>query len=130
MKSMNVRLARSEDAEKYANWLKADAKINHVDPATVNYRSSVTAVVENGDKPVLIQTANPVLMLEAIAPNPDNTPMQNARAINEMFEAFKRLAASYHIKEIYFCSSHEPLQKMVEKRGCKRVTLPVYRFTL
>lgn len=135
MNKSNVRLAEPKDAKQYAEWLKADAKINYVDPATVNYRSSVTAVVEKHEDgkepvPVLIQTANPVLMLEAIAPNPDNTPMQNARAINEMFEAFKRLATAYGIKELYFCSSHEPLQKMVEKRGCKRVTLPVYRFTL
>lgn len=130
MKKQSVRLAKPEDAQKYAEWLKSDAKINCVDPATVNYRSSFTAVVEQNEEPVMMQTAHPVLMLEALAPKPGLPPKESARAINEMFEAMKRVARSYGIKEIYFASSHEPLQKMVEKRGCKRVTIPVYRFTL
>jgi hypothetical protein len=130
LKRHTVRLAQPEDAPKYAQWLKADAKINFVDPATVGYRSSFTAVVEEENEPVLMQSAHPVLMLEAVAPNPDNSPRQNARAINEMFEAMKRVAQSYGITEIYFASAHEPLQRMVEKRGCTRVNLPVFRFKL
>jgi hypothetical protein len=130
MKSLNVRLARSEDAKNYCEWLKRDAEINCVDPETVKYRSSFTAVVEDGDKPVLMQTAHPVLMLEAIATNPENTPRQNALAIVEMLEAMKRVAKSYGIKEIYFASEHKPLQQMAEKHpelGATPVTLQMYR---
>ena len=130
MKNIKVRLARPEDAKNYSEWLKRDAKINYVDPKTVNYRSAFTAVVEQDDKPLLMQTAHPVLMLEAIGTNPDNTAKQNALAIVEMLEAMKRVARDYGIKEIYFASGHEPLQKMAEEHpelGATAVTLQMYR---
>lgn len=135
MKTRSLRLAKPEDAKNYAEWLNADAKINYVDPKTVMYRSALTAVVEEDGEPVLMQTAHPVLMLEALAPKPGITPKQSARAIWEIFEGFKRVAQSYGIKEIYFASSFEPLQKMVEKKshkkhGITRVTLPVFRCKL
>ncbi len=69
-------------------------------------------------------------MLEAHAKRPDITPRQSARAINEMFEGMKRVAAAYGIKEIYFASTQVPLQKMAEKRGCERVNLQMYRYKL
>jgi hypothetical protein len=80
-----------------------------------------------------MQTAHPVLMLEAIATNPENTAVQNARAIVEMLEAMKRVAKSYGIKELYFASNHEPLQKMAEAHpelGATPVTIQMYRCKL
>jgi hypothetical protein len=133
MNNLSVRLAKPEDAKNYSEWLKRDAKINYVDPKTVSYRSSFTAVVDQDDKPSLMQTAHPVLMLEAIATNPDNTAKQNALAIVEMLEAMKRVAKDYGIQEIYFASEHKPLQKMAEEHpelGATPVTLQMYRIKL
>ena len=127
-----MRLAKPEDAENYSKWLKADQGISHADPATTLYPNAFTAVVDAQEEPVLMQSAHPVLMLEALARRPDITPRQSARAINEMFEGMKRVAAAYGIKEIYFASSHEPLQKMVQKKshkkhGIEKVNLTMYR---
>ena len=137
MKNLSVRLATPEDAKNYCDWLKRDAQINYVDPKTVNYRSSFTAVVEESkdgeSSPVAMQTAHPVLMLEAIATDPANTAPQNAQAVVEMLEAMKRVAKSYGIQEIYFASGHKPLQKMAEKHpelGATPVSLQMYRIKI
>lgn len=135
MKNLSVRLAKPEDAGNYRKWLSRDAKINCVDPNTVNYRSAFTAVVEDSKdaEPAAMQTAHPVLMLEAIAVNPKNTATQNASAIVEMLEGMKRVAKNYGIQEIYFASSYEPLKKFAENHpelGAAPVTLQMYRIKI
>jgi hypothetical protein len=132
MRKLSVRLAKPEDAENYSTWLKADLPISHADPNAAIKTQAFTAVVDDEGQPVLMQTAQPVLMLEALAPKPGLSPSESARAIREMFQAMKRVARAYGFPEIYFASDHEPFKRMVEKKshkkhGISKVDLQVYR---
>ena len=127
MKEMTTRLARADDT-KFEEWLIHGSELSNPDPATVLYPSSLTGAVDMGEEPVLYQTCHPVLMLEALAIKPGLSTMNSARAINSMFEWFKKIARQYHMSEIYFLSSNPPLKKMVEKRGCVEVVKGVFKY--
>lgn len=129
---MSIRLAEPKDAENYSKWLKADLPISHADPNAALAAQAFTAVVEQEGEPILMQTAKPVLMLEAIAPKTGITPVESARAIREMFDGMKRVAKAHGFDEIYFSSDFPPFKKMVEKKshkkhGIEKVNLTVYR---
>ena len=127
---MSVRLAKPEDAENYSEWLKASVPVSHADPHAALGTQAFTAVVDQDGKPVLMQTAQPVLMLEAIAPKPGISPVQSARAIREMWLAFQRVAKAYGVSEIWFGSDYKPTQDMIAKHpkyGITPVSLQMYR---
>ena len=124
-----VRPAEPQDAEKYIAWLEAASGINLVDPATVNYPTANTLVVEDRQgNPALMNTFHAVIVMEALAPRPGLTPMQEARALKELFDGIKNVARATGVKEILFGCKDERLAKFIEGRGFDRLSFPVFRF--
>lgn len=124
-----VRPAEPQDAEKYIAWLEAASDINLVDPATVNYPTANTLVVEDRQgNPALMNTFHAVIVMEALAPRPGLTPMQEARALKELFDGIKNVARATGVKEILFGCKDERLAKFIEGRDFERLLFPVFRF--
>lgn len=126
---MSVRSAQPEDAKNYAEWLQAGEGINLVDRGVYEYPTCQTLVVEK-DGPQLMNSFHAVLVMEALAPRPGITPLQEARALNELFEKIKQVARDAGIKEVMFMCKDERLQKFIERRGFERLNHPCYRFKI
>jgi N-acetylglutamate synthase-like GNAT family acetyltransferase len=125
-----IRVANENDAATYANWLQASEDINLVDRKVYKYPTCQTVVVERNDEPQLINSFHAVLVMEALAPKPGLTPLQEARALNELFDKIKDVARQAGIKEIVFGCKDERLAKFIEGRGFEKLTFPVFRFKL
>lgn len=127
---MSIRNAQSEDAATYAEWLKEAEDINLVDRKVYEYPTCQTLVVENNGQPQLMNSFHAVLVIEALAPRPGITPLQEARALNELFEKIKQVARDAGIREIMFGCRDERLGKFIEGRGFERLSFPCFRFKL
>lgn len=127
---MSVRNANTDDASACAEWLKASEDINLVDRNVYEYPTCQTLVVENNGQPQLMNSFHAVLVMEALAPRPDITPLQEARALNELFEKIKQVARDAGIKEIMFGCRDERLGKFIEGRGFERLSFPCFRFKI
>lgn len=125
-----IRPAQIEDAVLYAEWLREAEHINLIDRKVYEYPTLQTLVVERNDEPQLINSFHAVLVMEALAPKPGLTPLQEARALNELFEKIKDVARQAGIKEIVFGCKDEQLGKFIEGRGFEKVSFPVFRFKL
>ncbi len=128
MSKTTVRLAELKDAAIYAEWLQAASDINLVDPAVYSYPTCNTLVVEKYGNPDLFNSFHLVINLEALAPRPGITPLQEARALNAMFDKVKEIAAASGVKEIRFTCSDPRLEKFILNRGFKKVTVPSFVF--
>lgn len=125
-----IRNAQPEDAATYAEWLEASEGINLVDRKVYEYPTCQTLVVENNEQTQLMNSFHAVLVMEALAPRPGITPLQEARALNELFEKIKQVARDAGIKEIMFGCKDEQLGKFIEGRGFERLNFPVFRFKI
>ena len=125
-----IRHAKPEDAALCAEWLKESEHINLVDRGVYTYPTCQTVVVERDDEPQLFNSFHAVLVMEALAPKPGITPLQEARALNELFDKIKDVARQAGIKEIVFGCKDEKLQKFIEGRGFEKLSFPVFRFKL
>lgn len=127
---MSVRNANPEDAATYAGWLQSAEGINLVDRDVYKYPTCQTLVVEHKQEPQLMNSFHAVLVMEALAPKPEITPMREAWALNELFERIKQIAREVGVKEIMFGCKDERLGKFIESRGFERLNFPVFRFKL
>jgi len=125
-----IRHAKPEDAALCAEWLKEAEHINLVDRGVYTYPTCQTVVVERDDEPQLFNSFHAVLVMEALAPKPGITPLQEARALNELFDKIKDVARQAGIKEIVFGCKDEKLEKFIEGRGFEKLSFPVFRFKL
>lgn len=125
-----IRPAQPEDAATYAEWLKQAEGINLVDRKVYKYPTCQTLVVEKDNQPQLMNSFHAVLVMEALAPRPDITPLQEARALNELFEKVKQVAREAGIKEVMFGCRDERLGKFIEGRGFERLNFPCFRFKI
>lgn len=125
-----IRPAQFEDAVTYAAWLKEAEDINLVDREVYTYPTCQTLVVEKNNEPQLMNSFHAVLVMEALAPKPGLTPLQEARALNELFEKIKNIAREAGIKEIMFGCKDEQLGKFIEGRDFERLPFPVFRFKI
>ena len=124
-----IRDAEPKDAENYSNWLAASSDINLVDYGVYKYPTCLTAVVEDKEgAPALMNSAHLVLVMEALAPRPGLSPLQEARALKELFEAMKRVAKATGVREILFGCKDERVHKFIEGRGFQKLDFPVFRF--
>jgi N-acetylglutamate synthase-like GNAT family acetyltransferase len=123
-----IRPAEDRDAETYADWLAKASDINLVDRGVYLYPTAQHLVVERNGVPQLMNSCHAVLVIEALAPRPGITPMQEARALNELFEKVKDVARAAGIKEVMFGCKDERLAKFIERRGFERLNFPVFRF--
>lgn len=130
MRMASVRAARPEDAAIYEWWLREAEDINLVDRKVYEYPTCQTLVVEQNERPVLMNSFHAVLVMEALAPRPEITPLQEARALNELFEKVKQVARDAGIREVMFGCKDERLAKFIEGRGFERLSFPVFRFKL
>jgi hypothetical protein len=127
---MSVRNAQSEDAATYASWLQEAQHINLVDRGVYSYPTTQTLVVERNGETQLINSFHAVLVMEALAPKLGITPLQEARALNELFEKVKEIARAAGVKEIMFGCKDDGLGKFIEGRGFERLSFPVFRYKL
>lgn len=130
MKKVTVRPAELRDASNYTKWLEAASDINLVDTAVYSYPTCNTLTVETAGEPVLMNSFHLVLMMEALAPKPGISPLTEARALKELFDGIKRLAAASGVKEIFFGCKDERLIKFIEGRDFERLNYPVFRFKI
>lgn len=130
IRAITVRAAEPRDAKNYADWLKAAEDINLVDRSVYSYPTTNTIVVEKDGEPVLMNSFQAVLVMEALAPKPGISPMDEARALKELFEGVKRIAAGTGVKEIMFACKDPRVIKFVEKHGGEVLSVPVLRFKL
>lgn len=125
-----IRPAEEKDAATYADWLAKASDINLVDRGVYSYPTAQHLVVERDGEPQLMNTLQAVLVMEALAPRPGITPMQEARALNELFEKVKEVARAAGIREIMFGCKDERLAKFIERRGFARLNFPCFRFKI
>lgn len=127
---MSIRPAEPKDAANYTEWLKAASDINMVDLAVYKYPTCNTVTVEKDGEPVLMNSVHLVLVMEALAPKPGISPLTEARALKELFDGIKNLAAASGVKEIVFGCKDERLIKFIEGRDFERLNYPVFRFKI
>jgi len=134
MKRTYVRSAEPKDAQMYFDWLKEASDRNMVDTGVYSYPTCMTFTVEkvdeDGAEPLLMNSIHAVTMLEALAPKPGLSPMDEARALKKLLDAVKLIAANNHVREIWFTCEDESLNDFVEGRGFKKVTSPMYKLVL
>ena len=127
MKNVSIRAAEAGDKQNYIEWLGAAKDINLVDPAVYTYPALNTVVVQKGDEPNLMTSFHPVLMVEALAPKPGVSPMEEARSLKVLFDGLEEIAKASGIAEIWFGCSDERVEKFVVKHGIERVSFPMFR---
>ncbi len=128
---MSVRNANPEDAATYAGWLQEAEHVNLVDRKVYEYPTTQTLVVSDKQgSPLLMDSFHAVLVMEALAPRPGITPLQEARALNELFEKVKQIARDAGIKEIMFGCKDETLINFVRLRGFEELPFAVLRYKL
>lgn len=127
MKNITVRAAEPRDAERYADWLTAAADINLVDQAVYSYPTCNTVVVEKEGEPVLMNSFQLCIVMEALAPKPGLSPLDEARALKKLFDGIKAVAEASGIKEVLFGCKDPRVDKFVTGRGFEKLTFPVYR---
>lgn len=137
---MSVRAAEEKDAATYAEWLSKASDINLVDRGVYTYPTAQHLVVERDGAQQLMNSVHAVLVMEALAPRPGITPMQEARALDELFEKVKEVARAAGIKEVMFGCKDERLEKFLlekekknknrKKKGFERLEFPVFRVKL
>jgi hypothetical protein len=125
---LTVRPAKPEDAITCGKWLLEAKDINLLDMSVYQYPTCKTLVVEKDGKPQLFNSFHAVLVMEALAPKPGLTHLQEARALNALFEKVKQAAREAGIKEIMFGCKDERLARFIEGRGFERLNFPVFRF--
>lgn len=127
MQTVTIRTAEPKDAKNYSDWLKAASTINLVDYKVYEYPAINTVVVEKNGEPILMNSFHPVLMMEALAPKPGLSPMDEARALKQLFDGIKNIAAATGVKEIWFGCSDPRMDVFVQRHGFEKVSFPVYR---
>ena len=130
MKNVTVRDAEPRDADTYAEWLEAAGDINMMDPAVYTYPTCHTLTVEKDGKPVLMNSYQLCLVMEALAPKPGITPMNEARALNALFDGIKKIAQDQGIKEVLFGCKDPRVDAFVTRHGFEKLSFPVYRIKL
>lgn len=124
-----IRDAEPRDSENYTKWLFAASDKNLLDLEVYKYPTCITSVAENkAGEPVLMNSAHLVLVMEALAPRPGLSPLQEARALKELFEAMKEVARKSGVREILFGCKDESLAGFIKDRGFERVNFPVFRY--
>lgn len=135
-----IRPAEEKDAVTCAEWLAKASDINLVDRGVYTYPTTQTLVVERDGQPQLMNSFHAVIVMEALAPRPGITPMQEARALDELFEKIKQVAREAGIREVMFGCKDERLEKFLlekekknknrKKKGFERLNFPVFRVKL
>jgi hypothetical protein len=124
------RTAEPKDAEKYVEWLKAASDKNLFEPEVYSDPTCNTVTVEKDGEPVLMNSFRLVLVQEALAPKPGLSPMDEARALKELFDGIKRVARATGIREINFQCIDPTLEKFILRHGFTKSEVPVYKFKL
>lgn len=136
-----IRPAEENDAVTYAEWLGEASDINLVDRSVYTYPTAQHLVVTDREgTPQLMNSIHAVIVMEALAPRPGITPMQEARALDELFEKIKQVAREAGIREVMFGCKDERLEKFLlekekknknrKKKGFERLNFPVFRVKL
>jgi hypothetical protein len=127
LRKVTIRPAEPRDADNYAAWLKAASDINLVDVGVYQYPTLQTVTVEKAGEPVLMTSYHPVLMVEALAPQPGLSPMDEARALKALFDHVEQAATDLGIREIWFGCADERVKTFATRHGIERVNFPVFR---
>jgi hypothetical protein len=122
------RTAEPKDAQNYFDWLKAASGINLVETEVYTEPTCNTITIEKDGEPVLMNSFRLVLVQEALAPKPGLSPMDEARALKELFDGIKRVARATGIKEINFQCIDPTLEKFILRHGFTKSEVPVYKF--
>lgn len=126
-----VRNAQPEDAATYAERLYKGRALNLLaDENVYTYPTCQTLVVEREGRNELMNSFHAVFVMECLAPREGITPLQEARALNELFEEIKKKARAVGIKEIMFGCRDERLINFIERRDFERLNFPIFRFKL
>lgn len=91
------------------------------------YPTCTTVVIEKAGEPILMTSYHAILMVEALAPQPGLSPMNEARALKTLFDGVEKAAKDLGIKEIWFGCSDERVQKFATRHGIERVPFAVFR---
>src|SRR5438067_7133842 len=127
MRKYQGRTAEPKDAQQYIDWLKAAANINLVDYGVYAYPCTNTVVVEGAGEPVLMNSFHPVLVMEALAPKPGLSPMDEARALRELYDCIRKVAEYTGIREIWFQCADPRLEKFILRKGWTKSDVPLFR---
>jgi hypothetical protein len=127
MKNFSVRPAEPKDAAPYAAWLRAAAAINLVDAGVYSYPTCNTLVVEKDEAPVLINSFQAAIVMEALAPKPGLSPMDEARALKVLFDGVTRVAQASGVREVLFGCSDVRVENFVTRHGWEKLNFPMFR---
>jgi hypothetical protein len=96
---MKVRAAEPRDSHQYPDWLQ-NTPGNLYDPKVYEYPTCTTLVAEDSRGPALTNSFQEILTIEALAPRPGLSPMQEAKALSKLFDAWRKIAQELGIREI------------------------------
>lgn len=126
MPKMTFRFATVEDAPAFARWAAENPQIPRKDIEAGMKENNPTATVlvmeeeiENGEKVArLFIPVYLTMRLAYLGFNPENTEMENARALKAMLTAVKDFAAFWHINEVdTLTMTGLPMARWAAKRG-------------
>lgn len=82
--AVNVRPIRPEETTQFLDWLHANREKNQYDPDTFKKKQAEIYVAYDENGPICYFPFEAVLMLGSLAPRPDATDLERAKAILAM----------------------------------------------
>ena len=124
-----MRLAKPEDALKFAEWSLANPH-SGFDPEVPAYPSTVTLCAYDEHGPLAFLPLQQPLFLESLAPRPGATAAEIARALRELTQQAVTLANATGARELYFLGTEDGTNRLAENQLFERMPWPVYRLRL
>jgi hypothetical protein len=121
---MNIRLARNEDAETFAQWAVGNPDIPREDIEAAmreNNPTTMVFVVEQEGNPVLYLPFYCLINVAYFGFNPQATEREKIAAMNLMLSAVESFAMAFGIREIQgFSKEGYAMAKWAEHKGFKK----------
>lgn len=109
------------DAQEMAEWISQLSARNNVDPDIFNYPATDILKASNG-RPVMYMPRQRVMMLEALAINPEAQASDVALALRALIQVSEYESRLAGMGEMYFLCSDPETKHYAEAHGFRAVT--------
>lgn len=101
----------------FAEWVRANAEKNNLDPDMLAYPATTVLVADGGDGkyPWLMMPVHPAFIMDSLAPNPSASMAQVGLALRKMTEIVKWEGRKAGHGEVWFVASEESVADFAEK---------------
>ena len=110
-----------QDQRTFTDWVWKARDINCFDPDVLSYPRTVMLTADDEQGPVLYLPAQPVLMLESLAPKPELSPRKEALALYKLGQLLEQVSADTGIKETYFLCKDARVTELCARHGFEKM---------